>query len=236
MWRDMVELVLSCMPLPCFPTSLALSPIMISPPTLTGRDSRVNGPSQDRYRHWVLLWPLKVLASPLKQKSPKDLRKSLAERRLAVTKLMAALTLAEHASIKSGDNEGAENARERWNKLHSARYLMSPFADAYRSSGASMRHAKKSQFVSALSHLLSDKDNGAIPSELRASHHMKKCISYYYDFQMPQYRTVMIGIMNHIWRREERLTVRAAILFFTSLCSSSSTYFGHGLVEGAADC
>lgn len=44
---------------------------------------------------------------------PKDPRTSLAERRLAVTKLITALTLPEHAAIKAGDCEGEENARER---------------------------------------------------------------------------------------------------------------------------
>ena len=95
---------------------------------------------------------------PLQTKNrPNNLKTSVAERRLAVMKLMTALTPAEHAANKAGDSQGTENPRERWNKLHSARCIMSPFANAYKTSGASVKHAIKNQFVYALNHLVSER-------------------------------------------------------------------------------
>ena len=75
---------------------------------------------------------------------------SLLERRLALNWLMKSLTLAKHKAKELGDSHGAEYACKRWNMLYSARHLLSPYADAYKSLGSTVRHANTSQLLPAL--------------------------------------------------------------------------------------
>ena len=130
----------------------------------------------------------------------KDPKKALTDRRYIVSKLITKMTLAEHAAIKVGDAEGAAHARMRWHKLHSARYLMSPFADAYRSSDLQVRHANKSRFLLALKRDGAAVDDGS-RVQTEAGEAAENGIFFYYDFVMPNYSAVMIDLMNHIWTR-----------------------------------
>lgn len=66
------------------------------------------------------------------------------------TKLMTPITMAEHATISSTENDAAENARKKWASLHSARQLMSPSLGACWASHGSAKHALKSQILTAL--------------------------------------------------------------------------------------
>ena len=63
---------------------------------------------------------------------------------------MNSLTVAGHAAMGGCDNEGADNARTRWNELHTARHRLAPFADAYRAYDSGMRYAQKSKILEAL--------------------------------------------------------------------------------------
>ena len=142
-------------------------------------------------------------------KKARNPKAALSERRLALNKLMTSLTLAEHKAIELGDSRGAESARKRWNMLHSARHLLSPYADAYKSLRSTVRHANKSQLLSALNlEFLTDVEepstssvSDATFSSVQRPQTGRRNVSHYYDYCMPRYFSVMIDIMNHVWCR-----------------------------------
>ena len=134
-------------------------------------------------------------------KRTRDPKAALSDRRHTLTKLMNSLTLAEHKAIEGGDSEGAEHARKRWMMLHSARHLLSSRADAYKSSSNSVRHANKSQIISALNFKFLKDSEDALHSSVRRQEAESRNVCSYYDYTMPQYVSVMFDLMNHIWSR-----------------------------------
>lgn len=125
-------------------------------------------------------------------------RRACTERMLLVSKLITNLMIAKEAALKGGDTEGAEHATKRFNRLHDFRSLLSPFADAYRSSNLDVRHGNKSTFLTSLRKLALGEHQGVESVSRQASN---KGTYYYYDFAMPEYASVMIDIMNHVWTR-----------------------------------
>lgn len=78
---------------------------------------------------------------------------------------------------------------------------MSAIADAYRGTDSKVRHAVKSQFISALKFGLEEEGNGVVKSSNQLSTDARNGISFHYEFAMPPYESVMVDLMNHVWTR-----------------------------------
>ena len=134
-------------------------------------------------------------------RSCKDPRRAISERRYVFQKLMNSLPLAEHAALRGGDFEEAENARRRWEVIQAARYLLSPFPVAHCNCDSTVRHGKKSQVLSALNMDFMEDSRNNLHTAVCRPNSSRTSLSFFYDYHMSQYAAVMVEVMNHVWNR-----------------------------------
>lgn len=175
--------------------------MQISLCTSMGKDFGERGRSKDNSQHVGAIIDKHRNTSVAEViETEKDPKHAILQRLNIVSRVMNSFKLPENAAVRGEDTEGAENERRRWIFFHSARYLLSPHADAYRGSEKGAGHGKKSQILHALSTVCFGGVQESVHTIGRTGN-KKKSMSSYFDYDIPPFASVMDDIMNHVWKR-----------------------------------
>lgn len=128
------------------------------------------------------------------------------DRRRKFSKLKDALHEEQRLAMRSGNADYANQIMIRWDKLHAARHLLSPFANCFRNNEGDLSHGSKSRFLKYLTRGRRDKVfpmndidiDGAGTSSVSNFAGVSRNL---YVSGLPAYLTIQLDVMNALHYR-----------------------------------